>query len=147
MLDVLEEKEVKDSPYQEKLDTYISGQKAELINAISLRNSKFFDEEMQKLDKWAEDRKNSLEIALKQLDKDIKTQKTESKKILKLEEKIKAQKQIKEMETKRNKMRRDLYDAQDAVDHQKDELIEKAEANLLQKIEEKDLFLIRWKLI
>lgn len=147
LLDVWEEREINDTPHQEKLDVCISNQKAALINEISHRNSKFFDDEMQKLDKWAEDKKNSLEIALNQLDKDIKTQKTESKKILKLEEKIKAQRQIKEMEARRNKMRMDLYDAQDMIDHQKEELIEKTEASLRQKVEEKNLFLIRWKLV
>ena len=102
---------------------------------------------MTKLDKWAEDRKNSLEIALKQLDKDIKTQKTESKKIINLEEKVKVQRQIKDMEAKRNKMRRELLASQDMVDKQKEELIEKIEANMKQKIEEKDLFVIHWRLV
>ena len=102
---------------------------------------------MTKLDKWAEDRKNSLEIELKQLDKDIKTLKTESKKILKLEDKLNAQKTIKEMEAKRNKMRRDLFDSQDLVDKQKEDLIEKIEAKLNQKISEEELFTIRWRLI
>ena len=118
-----------------------------MLDFISQRNSQFFDEEIAKLDKWAEDRKNSLEIELKQLDKDIKTQKTESKKIFNLEEKVKAQRQIKEMEVKRNKMRRELFDSQDMVDKQKEELIEKIEANMKQKVEEKDLFIIRWRLV
>ena len=51
------------------------------------------------------------------------------------------------MEAKRNKMRRELFDSQDMVDQQKEELIEKIEANMKQKIEEKDLFLIKWKLV
>ena len=42
------------------------------------RDSNFFDEEMEKLDKWAEDVKNGIEIELKELDKDIKTRKTEA---------------------------------------------------------------------
>lgn len=67
---------------------------------------------------WAEDRKNSLEIALKRPNKDIKTLKTEAKKIIQLEEKLKVQRQIKDME-----------------------------ANLKQKIEETELFLIRWRLV
>ena len=55
-----------------------------LAEQFEKRFEELFDDEMTKLDKWAEDRKNSLEIELKQLDKDIKTQKTESKKIVKL---------------------------------------------------------------
>lgn len=147
MLDVSEVLNVTENPDYDKFNTYLSKRKSELLDIISERNSQFFDEEMTKLDKWAEDRKNSLEIALKQLDKDIKTQKTESKKITKLEDKLIAQKEIKEMEGKRNKMRLKLYDSQDMVDKQKEELIDKIEANMKQKIDEKELFLIRWRLI
>ena len=147
MLDVSQIKEPAGIPDYDKFNTYISGRKAGLLDFISQRNAQFFDEEMTKLDKWAEDRKNSLEIALKQLDKDIKTQKTESKKIINLEEKVKVQRQIKDMEAKRNKMRRELFESQDMVDKQKEELIDKIEANMKQKIEEKDLFVIRWRLI
>jgi len=147
MLDVSQIKEPAGTPDYDKFNTYISGRKAGLLDFISQRNAQFFDEEMTKLDKWAEDRKNSLEIALKQLDKDIKTQKTESKKIINLEEKVKAQRQIKDMEAKRNKMRRELFESQDMVDKQKEELIEKIEANMTQKIKEKDLFVIHWRLV
>lgn len=147
MLDVSEIEEAEGTPDYAQLNAYLAERKAALLDMISERNSQFFDEEMTKLDKWAEDRKNSLEIALKQLDKDIKTQKTEAKKITKLEEKLKAQREIKEMEAKRNKMRRELYDSQDMVDKQKEELIDKIEVNMKQKIEEKELFLIRWQLI
>ncbi len=68
------------------LNDKIEEEKQKLLSYISNRNAKFFDEELTKLDKWAEDRKNSIEIALKQLDKDIKTQKTEAKKIIQREE-------------------------------------------------------------
>ena len=111
------------------------------------RNSGFFDTEMGKLEKWAEDLKGSLEIELKELDKEIKCRKTEAKKIPNLEEKINAQRQIKELEKKRNTLRMNLYQAQDEVDVRKEKLIEDIEARLQQKLERSDLFLIRWKMI
>lgn len=147
MLGVQEMNTVSDHPDYDKLNTHIEARKSGFMDLIAQRNVQFFDDEMTKLDKWAEDRKNSLEIELKQLDKDIKTLKTESKKILKLEDKLNAQKTIKEMEAKRNKMRRDLFDSQDLVDKQKEELIEKIEAKLNQKISEEELFTIRWRLV
>lgn len=147
MLDAEVKDTVIDNPDNERLNTFIEAKKAEFMDFIVQRNTEFFDDEMNKLDKWAEDRKNSLEIELKQLDKDIKTLKTESKKILKLEDKLNAQKTIKEMEAKRNKMRRDLFESQDLVDKQKEDLIEKIEAKLNQKISEEELFTIRWRLV
>lgn len=134
------------NPDMDKLNAYIEVQKQGYLDLISERNVTFFDEEMLKLDKWAEDRKNSLEIALKQLDKDIKTQKTEAKKISKLEEKVNVQREIKDMEAKRNKMRRELFESQDIVDKQKEELINQIEAKLNQTVTENEIFTIKWRL-
>jgi len=83
---------------REQLDQIAHKQEIEIIQANAERNAGFFDTEMGKLDKWAEDVKSSLEIELKELDKEIKFRKTEAKKILSLEEKVDAQRTIKEME-------------------------------------------------
>jgi len=123
----------------------------ETINRISShsaeRNSEFFDDEVDKLDKWADDMKKALELDLKKLDIDIKTAKTNAKKIVELEEKIKVQRQIKDMEKKRNDMRKKLYDAQDEVDDRKEKLIQRVEAQLRQRTHLKELFSVRWKVI
>jgi len=78
----------------DQLQQIFEAVKARIIDDISARNSTFFEEEMDKLEKWAEDLKSGLEYELKELDREIKCQKTESKKILKLDEKLKAQKDI-----------------------------------------------------
>ena len=91
--------------------------------------------------------KSSMEIELKELDKEIKCRKTEAKKILNLEEKVTAHRQIKEMEKKRNTMRLNLYQSQDEVDNRKERLIDEIEARLKQKVEKSELFTVRWKLI
>ena len=44
-------------------------------------------------------------------------------------------------------MRRELFESQDLVDKQKEELIEKIEAKLNQKISEEELFTIHWRLV
>jgi hypothetical protein len=119
----------------------------EVLQANAERNAGFFDTEMGKLEKWADDVKGSLEIELKELDKDIKFRKTEAKKILNLEEKVAAQRDIKELEKKRNTLRMNLYQAQDEVDVRKDRLIDEIEARLEQKLARNELFLIRWKVI
>ena len=118
-----------------------------ILQETATRNAGFFDTEMGKLEKWAEDIKSSLEIELKELDKEIKFRKTEAKKIPNLEEKVGAQRQIKELEKKRNTLRMNLYQAQDEVDVRKEKLIEDIEARLQQKLERNELFLIRWKII
>ena len=118
-----------------------------LAISISERNSEFFDEEVDKLDKWAEDVKKSLEIELKRLDIDIKAMKTIAKKVLNLEEKVKLQREIKDSEKKRNEMRQKLYKAQDDVDLKKEDLLGKVESQLNQKTTLTPLFTIRFKII
>lgn len=114
---------------------------------IAERNSGFFDTEVDKLDKWAEDMKKALELDLKKLEIDIKAEKTNAKKIGNLEEKVKAQRAIKDKEKKRNEMRKRLYEAQDEVELKKEQLIERVEAHLQQKSRLEPLFTVRWRVI
>lgn len=118
-----------------------------LTSSIAEKNSEFFDEEVDKLDKWADDVKKSLEIELKRLDIDIKTMKTNAKKVLNLEEKVLLQREIKDLEKKRNEMRHKLYKAQDEVDDRKEGLLERVESQLNQKTSLKTLFTVKWKVI
>ena len=129
------------------IDQIAHKQESEILQANAERNAGFFDTEMGKLDKWADDIKSSLEIELKELDKEIKFRKTEAKKILSLEEKVEAQRSIKELEKKRNTLRMNLYEAQDEVDAKKEKLLEDIEARLQQKLERNELFLIRWRIV
>ena len=118
-----------------------------LTTHIAERNSNFFDDEVDKLDKWAEDVKKSLEIELRRMDIDIKTMKTNARKVLKLEEKIRLQREIKDLEKKRNEMRQKLFQAQNEVEVKKENLLDKVEAQLNQKITQTPLFTIKFKVI
>ena len=91
--------------------------------------------------------KIALELDLKKLDIDIKTAKTNAKKILNLDEKLKAQKLIKDMEKKRNEMRKKLFESQDQMEEKKEKLIDQVEAQLKQNATLTPLFTIRWKVI
>ena len=118
-----------------------------VLNESQDRNARFFDEEIERLDNWATDLKSSLETQLRDLDFDIKIKKGEAKKISKLENKLEAQKEINKLEKKRKEMRLNLYQAQDDIDQQKDELISNTEAKLKQRTSYEILFLIKWRLV
>jgi len=145
--------EVKDvlSPCPENLKTRLNelhySQQSIIIQNNAERNSVFFDDEINKLDKWAEDVKASIETELKELDREIKTKKTESKKILNLDEKVQVQREIKEMEKKRNTLRQTLFVSQDDVDKRKESIIESIESRLKQNISNNLIFSIRWRII
>ncbi len=113
---------------------------------ISERNARFFEEEMDKLEKWAEDVKQSLEIRLKQLDVDIKIKKAEARKVLELEKKVMLQRQAKKLESIRNEMRMNLFQAQDEVDQKKEALLQTVEARLKQNTFAQELMRLRWSI-
>lgn len=122
-------------------------QQQEIINENASRNRDFFDTEMDKLDQWADDMKISLEKEIKDLDAEIKLRKSEAKKMMNLEAKVKAQRLIKELEKKRSEKRQTLFAAQDEIDGRKDDLLTEIERRLNQHIEQKELFTINWKIV
>lgn len=121
--------------------------KQELTTKVAQRNAKYFDVELEKLEKWADDIKNSLELEIKNLDREIKLKKTESKKLLLLSEKVAAQREIKQMEHQRKNMRSQLFEEQDRADERKEELLANLESKMQQQLTETELFRLKWKII
>ncbi len=114
---------------------------------ISERNARFFANETDKLDAWAEDLKVGLEREIKDLDRQIRDARRRRATAVALEGKLAVQKQIKALERQRSLKRRSLFDAQDRVDAQRDEMIASVEARLQQTTVSRRLFQIRWALI
>jgi len=114
------------------------------LDTIDKRNGEFFDEEVLKLDRWSEDLKQGLEREIKEIDKQIREARKTSVLAQSLQDKLEAQKVIKALEKTRNTKRRELFDAQDAIDAQREELIKNIEKQLKQRRSVKVLFTIRW---
>ncbi|MBU2099431.1 MAG: DEAD/DEAH box helicase, partial [Gammaproteobacteria bacterium] len=102
--------------------------------------------EAEKLDGWADDLKVGLERDIKELDRQIKEARRAATIALTLEEKLTGQKQVRTLETLRNQKRKSLFDAQDQVDRQRDELIAQIEGKLAQSSKSQLVFTIRWQL-
>jgi ERCC4-related helicase len=129
-----------------QLEVIIQKRQASIQRDISERNARFFEVEADKLDGWADDLKVGLERELKELDRQIKEARRAATIALTLEEKLAGQKQIKAIEVQRNQKRRTLFDAQDQVDRQREELIEQIEGKLAQVTQLEQLFVIKWLL-
>ncbi|MGH9427680.1 MAG: hypothetical protein ACRD2L_15420 [Terriglobia bacterium] len=125
----------------------ITQQRQEYIQrTISERNGHFFEAEADKLDGWAEDIKLGLEREIKELDRLIREVRREATSALTLEEKLAGQKKMRALEAQRSEKRRSLFDAQDKVDKQRDELITQIEGKLQHQTELREFFSIRWTL-
>lgn len=121
-------------------------EQARISRVISERNAQFFEAEATKLDNWSEDLKVGLEREIKDIDRQIKDARRAASIALTLEEKLAGQKAIKALETHRKERRRNLFDAQDDIDSNRERLIEKIEGKLQSESFSKELFTIRWNL-
>ena len=130
----------------ESLETLTQQRQATIKRDISQRNARFFEAEADKLDGWADDLKVGLEREIKELDRQIKEARRTATTALTLEDKLAGQRQIKALEAQRNDKRRSLFDAQDRVDSQRDELIHAIEGKLSQSTKTERLFTVRWLL-
>jgi len=117
------------------------------LKQVEERNGRFFDEEVLKLDGWSDDLKQGLEREIKDLDRQIREFRKTSAMAAALKDKLEAQKGLKSLETERNRKRRELFDAQDAIDAQRDELIKQIEGQLRQRHTLKPMFTFRWRLV
>ena len=107
-----------------------------------------FKTEIEKLNLWADDVKIGLEREITDLDAEIKLRKSEARKLTHLEEKIEAQRMVKDLEKRRSEKRRSLFEAQDEVDAKKEKLFDEVEQTLRQKkATEETLFNIRWRIV
>ena len=120
---------------------------SEKLQFVEEKNGRFFDEEVAKLDRWADDLKFGLEQEIKDLDKQIRETRRASNSAVSLPDKLAAQKAQRDIETLRNRKRRELYEAQDAIDAKRNELIESIELQLKQTHCLKPLFTIRWTVV
>jgi superfamily II DNA or RNA helicase len=122
-------------------------QKNAILSDISERNAIFFEEEMDKLNRWAEDKRKSLKSTLKDYDDQIADLKKQARMAPNLPEKLALQKRIRSLDKKRDNAWREYDEAAREIERQKDALIDQVEARLGQEIEEEELFTIQWRLI
>ena len=113
---------------------------------VAERNALFFEAEAVKLDSWADDLKVSIERDIKDIDRQIKEARRASVMAITLQDKLVAQKQVRELEKQRNQRRRSLFDAQDKIDTERDDLIRELEERLSQRVSVQRLFTVRWTL-
>ncbi|WP_286262236.1 SNF2-related protein [Thalassotalea atypica] len=126
------------------LESILNDDRNKTTKNVNDRNLTFFEQEVIKLDSWADDLKEGLEQTIKELDKEIKQVRREAKIAATLEEKLSMQKQQRKLESLRNKSRKELFDKQDEVDERREELIDNLEAKLSKKTEIESLFTIQW---
>lgn len=131
---------------RKSLDEAIEFGQVQALGELSSRNAHWFDLEMEKLDRWADDMKDGIEREIRDLEVEIRTMKRDARQAPNLEQKVAQQRQVKDMERKLKEKRTQRDEAQDEIESRKDRLIEDIEAKLAQDVQRTELFVIRWRL-
>ncbi len=133
-------------PIPERLEAVTDLQRRRAQEEAQTRQQAYFSVEIDKLDLWAEDLKNGLELRIKELEAAIKETRKASTLAISLEDKLVLQKKVKELESERNQARRRLFDAQDEIDAKRDAIISGIEEELKISSTNSLLFAIRWSI-
>lgn len=118
-----------------------------ILRELAERQSEWFDQEMAKLDNWAEDKRASLKFDLKDLDEQVKELKKQIRQTGNLPDKLAMQRRIRDLEKKRDDAWRAYDDAARAIEEQKDGLLDRVEEHLKQEVRVTDLFTLTFDII
>ena len=144
---VSDNSEVISDNLHQTLKNNLDSSQLQILDEIGQRNASYFETELEKLDFWGEDKRNSLKVTLKDLDQEIKETKKQARLAPNLPDKLKLEKHRKKLENERDTAWREYDGAAKEIERSKDRLIEKIEEKLKQQIKKTDLFLFKWNLI
>ncbi|MCK9395477.1 MAG: DEAD/DEAH box helicase [Methylobacter sp.] len=129
------------------LDSQLQVLEANCVNAAAKDNERYYDDETEKLDRWAEDRRIALDIRIKQLDQEIKEARKASRQLPTLKEKMDAKKVLKQRERERDNLMLDYHEEKKKIEAEEDRLLADIEAALEMSQHRERLFAIRWQLV
>jgi hypothetical protein len=129
------------------LATDAETRKQTVLHLARERQLRYFEQEVVKLDAWADDLKLGLEQRIKDIDREIKEVRRSATISATLDEKLHWQKRQRELEGKRSQLRRELFGQQDEIEVQRNAVIEGLERQLMQQVDEKQLFTVEWELM
>ena len=98
------------------------------------------------MDRWGEDQRNSLKLALKELEDQIKETRRNARLAPNLPEKLKLEREKRSLDSKRDEAWKRYEQAAKDIDTRKDGLMDEVEKRLKQQVNEQSLFTIRWQI-
>lgn len=132
---------------QSAIQSTLNAQRKQILANLSEKNAQYFEAELDKLDRWGEDQRNSLKLALRQLEDDIKAVRRNARLAPNLPEKLKFEREKRQLDTKRDEAWKEYEQSAKEVEARKDSLMDEVEKRLQQQVSEHSLFTIRWSLL
>ena len=110
-------------------------------------NQRLFNEERDKLERWADDKLLAAEEALKNTKARIAQLKRDARKAVTLQEQDGIQRELSELERKQRRQRQEIFEVEDEIIAKRDELIASLQQRLQEKTSHETLFSVRWQVI
>ena len=120
---------------------------AATIAQVLEANQRLFNEERDKLERWADDKLLAAEEALKNTKARIAQLKRDARKAATLQEQDGIQRELSELERKQRRLRQDIFAVEDEIIARRDELIASLQQRLQEKTSNETLFSVRWQVI
>lgn len=117
------------------------------IASILETNQRLFNEERDKLERWADDKLLASEEALKNTKARISQLKRDARKAATLQEQDTIQRELSDLERLQRKQRQEIFVVEDEIIEKRDALIASLQQRLQEKTETKTLFTLRWQVI
>lgn len=108
-------------------------------------NQRLFNEEREKLERWADDKLLAAEEALRNTKARIVQLKRDARKAATLQEQDGIQRELSELERKQRRLRQEIFAVEDEIIAKRDELIVSLQQRLQEKTSNETLFSIRWQ--
>jgi len=141
---VLQEPMVLDTtPLQPLLEEAVANKELETEQQLE----SYFEQENEKLERWAQDRRQALFITVEELDEEIKNLKKQARQLASTAEKIAAKKDLRKLERQRDDALSEYHQAKKEIEQQEDVLLDEISAKLELDTQLQTLFSIRWTLI
>jgi len=118
---------------------------AATIAQVLEANQRLFNEERDKLERWADDKLLAAEEALKNTKARIAQLKRDARKAATLQEQDGIQRELSELERKQRRLRQEIFAVEDEIIAKRDELIASLQQRLQEKTSSETLFSIRWQ--
>ncbi|MEO8351249.1 MAG: hypothetical protein ABI680_05920 [Chthoniobacteraceae bacterium] len=129
------------------LSVSIAQEKDAVVESLNLRNGDFFEAELDKIDRWGEDRRATLKATLREFEDAIKIIKREARLAANLPLKLKLERERRNIETNRDAAWKEYEEAARDIEKRKDSLIGEVEKKLAQQLSQRTLFTIRWRVV
>ena len=116
------------------------------IQQVERDNELYYNEEVEKLERWSEDRRIALDLRIKQLDAEIKEARKTARQLPSLKEKMEAKRSLKALDRERDNIMLQYHDEKKKIEQEEDRLLEEVEQKLATEITSSQLFAVSWTL-